>query len=229
LRIEEKLLQTDCRNLPTPKISFWDSNKKVKYPFDINAHSKYVEWQKDPLNQKWKGKEPRDTASWDLKMVSKMPDNTFLRVASCPSFLHILNICDNPIGHKDTSSKVELVKKFGYRFVACLQVYGIKIKAGNLQNVQSVSGNQQTLETKRTQLCNRLRKAWEAIPETNATNSSAPAPDIVLVALASSDAGVYADVRWWADCEMGLPCICVSPEGVAKGAKPDLAMLGNLA
>lgn len=56
---------------------------------------------------------------------------------------------------------------------------------------------------------------------------------LLIVALPSKDAKIYANVKWWADCLQGVPTVCVtkdSLEGNWRAARGnfDLSYLGNL-
>jgi hypothetical protein len=167
-----------------------------------------------------------------LREVSKVASRTFLSVAHCPRYLHIINICATTKADANHRKKQQLIQ-FGNNLITSLKDYGIVLNSPcKIRDVSSVT-DESNLELRRTQFCAKLDVAWNAV----CPNSDIPATGskLVLVALGGTDAGVYADVRWWADCKVGIPCICVSPNGVAKGAgagqnmKIDRAMLGNLA
>ncbi|TGO27084.1 hypothetical protein BPAE_0048g00220 [Botrytis paeoniae] len=46
---------------------------------------------------------------------------------------------------------------------------------------------------------------------------------------AKGDADPYSDVKWWGDCISGIPTVCVSTDGVERGARPDLGLMANIA
>ncbi|TGO90691.1 hypothetical protein BPOR_0054g00020 [Botrytis porri] len=57
-------------------------------------------------------------------------------------------------------------------------------------------------------------------------------PPLVVVLLPypkKSEAGLYSDVKWWGDCISGIPTVCVSTDGVDRGARPDLGLTANIA
>lgn len=57
-------------------------------------------------------------------------------------------------------------------------------------------------------------------------------PPLVVVLLPNSkksDPDMYSDVKWWGDCVSGMPTVCVSTDGVERGARPDLGVLANIA
>jgi hypothetical protein len=219
LSVEESLLKIYSRNLPTPEISFWDSRKRAEF-------SNNKRW----IDRNGEKKEPRDTASWDLKCVSTDQHKTFLDVAKHPEQLLVINVC-NSTENKYLIAKSDAVTKFVKNLVNCLRDYGIRLSPHNsysIRNIRTIGSQQnQTLEMKRTQFCANLNAAWNALCPPN--SQAAAAPKLAVIALAGADAGVYADVRWWADCVVGIPCICISPGGIEKGAKLDRAMLGNVA
>lgn len=58
-------------------------------------------------------------------------------------------------------------------------------------------------------------------------------PPIVLVALASEDANVFSDVKYWADCLAGVKTVCIRPKAVrqdlkARSKNGDGRLLGNV-
>ncbi|TGO14137.1 hypothetical protein BTUL_0057g00030 [Botrytis tulipae] len=57
-------------------------------------------------------------------------------------------------------------------------------------------------------------------------------PPLVVVLLPNgkkSGAELYSDVKWWGDCVSGIPTVCVSRDGVDRGARPDLGLMANIA
>jgi hypothetical protein len=241
-------LTVGSRKLVAPEINFLDTLAKKgktgdKTKFDevslnIYRASKYNEYRKDPaawqelqIRLKKPNKlPPRDTASWDLKFVSMVIGRTFQEVAKTPANLHIINVC-NTDTNKEINTKKSKVLRFGNEFIKCLRDYGIQLESPcKIENVQTIR-NRLHLETRRAEFCFNLDRAWNILcPSTNPNTATTP-PKLVVVALANKDAGVYADVRWWADCKLGISCICVTPDAVKKvdTAFPDKALLGNLA
>jgi hypothetical protein len=55
-------------------------------------------------------------------------------------------------------------------------------------------------------------------------------PQLVVVLLLDTDATTYSDVKWWADCDRGIPTVYVSPRavGAITGHGGGLGLLGNL-
>lgn len=49
---------------------------------------------------------------------------------------------------------------------------------------------------------------------------------LILVFLPDHSAEVYSDVKWWADCQAGVPTVCIGPK--AANRSRDRALLGNL-
>ncbi|TGO32040.1 hypothetical protein BHYA_0362g00020 [Botrytis hyacinthi] len=57
-------------------------------------------------------------------------------------------------------------------------------------------------------------------------------PPLVVVLLPNgkkSGAELYSDIKWWGDCVSGIPTVCVSRDGVERGARPDLGLMANIA
>ncbi|KAF7928120.1 uncharacterized protein EAE97_009918 [Botrytis byssoidea] len=57
-------------------------------------------------------------------------------------------------------------------------------------------------------------------------------PPLIVVLLPNgkkSEPELYSDVKWWGDCVCGIPTVCVSRDGVDRGARPDLGLLANIA
>ncbi|KAF5870268.1 putative piwi-domain-containing protein [Botrytis fragariae] len=57
-------------------------------------------------------------------------------------------------------------------------------------------------------------------------------PPLVVVLLPNAKKGgadLYSDVKWWGDCISGIPTVCVSTDGVDRGARPDLGLMANIA
>jgi hypothetical protein len=54
-------------------------------------------------------------------------------------------------------------------------------------------------------------------------------PPLVLILLQSADAKTFADIKWWADCQQGVPSVCVRPDALRKNYnKTDGRILANL-
>ena len=103
---------------------------------------KLLRFKKDPDNKRWVGpngqkKEPRDTASWDLKCVSADQHKTFLEVAKHPDQLLVINVC-NSTESKYLTAKSDAVTKFAKNLVTCLRDYGIRLSPKNSYSIRNI-------------------------------------------------------------------------------------------
>jgi hypothetical protein len=48
------------------------------------------------------------------------------------------------------------------------------------------------------------------------------------VVLPSQGPEAYSNVRWWVDCKVGYPTMCITPKILALGARDDYNVLANL-
>lgn len=94
---------------------------------------------------------------------------------------------------------------FGPAICNALRGYGINTNGG-LHVVEAIYNGQRS--TAKTSFDNALRSLKRL-----ANTQDIP---LILVALPNKDAGLYSDVKWWGDCCVGIPSICITQQTTRK-------------
>ncbi|KAM0130744.1 hypothetical protein ACHAO1_007696 [Botrytis cinerea] len=171
---------------------------------------------------------PKNSASWTLTDVARksINDNTrgFAVIANPYPILYLICIdTKNP-------NKTRQIRANDFARVLCADLYRYGFSTGNeasfMENVSMPLGSNPS-----------VRRATFSITLDNAVTrlkqrGGGVNPPLVVVLLPNSkksDADIYSDVKWWGDCVSGMPTVCVSTDGVERGARPDLGVLANIA
>lgn len=117
---------------------------------------------------------------------------------------------------------VQEIKKFGNHLLKALPKYGFPTTeyAGEPPVTYHFNDDPQV---RRKQFCADLTTVFEKLES----------PALLLVLLSGDGAGIYSDLKWWADCVQGVATVCITPTAVnrdfkAKGDSDDNNLLENL-
>ncbi|TVY82147.1 Protein argonaute-2, partial [Lachnellula suecica] len=196
---ETRLLKTDSRRISAPSLEF-----KNGFELNITKEAKYNDKSE-------RSKEARDSASWNLASISTKTKNAFLDVVPWDEQLHIIQIT-RPPKRPLVSAEIE---RFGNALIKEMQNYGFT------PNITPRTYNMNVITNPDPQIRREMFK--NAADNTFAGQGR---PNLVVVILPDHDAQVYSDVKWWADCQFGVPTVCVRLPAV--GTYWDKGLLGNL-
>ncbi|TVY43663.1 Protein argonaute [Lachnellula occidentalis] len=154
-------------------------------------------------------------ASWNLRQISSGQGRTFFHTPTGQISVHVIRVViAGPHGNEGV-----VVGAFRARLQMALHAYGITVQAPNIQDALfTPNANPQTrramFKAKLDAACGRFNR-----------------PRLLVVLLPDTNATTYSDVKWWGDCDRGVPTVCVAPEAaglVNGGTRGDQGVLGNL-
>lgn len=151
-------------------------------------------------------------ATWDIIGLSKKGNGKFAKIGKDYRTLKVIYIDS---GVRDRKMHAE---KFYKDLINALQTYGFST-SGEPQVESVIAVWQGAPAKRRTDFCHLLSGAFNKLEK----------PPLVLILLKSADATIFADIKWWADCIVGVPSVCIRPDAVRKNFyKTDGRILANL-
>lgn len=137
-----------------------------------------------------------------------------------PANVHIIRIVNpNSQGGVD-------VGNFGTRLATALGNYGIHIIQPILvQNAALPAPAPNAPQLRRRNFGRNLRSAYQRLSSLDDQWAH-----LIVVLLLDTNTDAYSDIKWWAECELGIPTLCVAPKAVEKviTGHGDQTLLGNL-
>ncbi|KAE8443761.1 hypothetical protein EG329_001355 [Mollisiaceae sp. DMI_Dod_QoI] len=159
-------------------------------------------------------------AFWDLTA------KTFYNPAKGAYQLKIIRITQEDL--KDKQGKYHGpsrsdVTSFGAHLLKQLSSYNVEFSGvADIEDVEASRGSPPA--NRRNQWTQRLERAWGQLGK----------PKFVLISLASENATIFSDIKYWCDCIKGLPSVCVKPKAIEKDRSHanifygDRRLLGNV-
>ncbi|KUJ21353.1 Piwi-domain-containing protein [Mollisia scopiformis] len=160
--------------------------------------------------------EYRQLATWDLKHMK------FYKTSSNLLQLKIIRIEQPARLHGPSMNDVKI---FGAQLLDKLPKYNVNFN-GSVAVVNVTAVRDGSAAERRTAWAQSLEQAWIELKK----------PGFLLIALATENATIFSDIKFWCDCVKGVPSMCVKPKCIAKNkekSRPDARsgdgrLLGNV-
>ncbi|KAI9646022.1 hypothetical protein NHQ30_005460 [Ciborinia camelliae] len=159
----------------------------------------------------------KNKSSWKLRRGNIALKFVDAKKTSPSPSLHIIRL-ETP-----NNASPPQVKQFSDHLISNIKSFGIEFN-GDVRIEDAIGQTNNLFPTDRLASNTSLSAALTGLRRRNKGSN----PTLLLVVVPNKDKRTYANIKWWGDCIVGIPTICISKDVLNKDEKKIVGVIANI-